>query len=135
MCHSEVAVSIDIKPGSCPNPLNVNSNGVIPVSVLGTEDFDVYNISWAVLEGIPPLKISYEDVATPVGVYADECLCTKRGPDGYMDLVMHFNTQEIISGLCAPSDGQVISLAVVGELIDGTAIKGEDFVVIRNKKN
>ena len=36
-----ITISIDIKPGSCPNPLNSNSQGVLPVALLGTEDFDV----------------------------------------------------------------------------------------------
>ena len=34
-------VPIDIKPQSCPNPLNVNSKGVLPVAILGTDTFDV----------------------------------------------------------------------------------------------
>ncbi|HUW20871.1 MAG TPA: PASTA domain-containing protein, partial [Sedimentisphaerales bacterium] len=36
-----IPVNFDIKPGSCPNPLNVGSRGVIPAAVLGAEDFDV----------------------------------------------------------------------------------------------
>ncbi|MHC4725285.1 MAG: hypothetical protein ACYS9V_13755 [Planctomycetota bacterium] len=39
-----IPVSIDIKPGSCPNPLNINSKGVLPVAILGTGDFDVQEI-------------------------------------------------------------------------------------------
>ena len=37
-------VEIDIKPGSCPNSWNRESNGVLPVAILGTEDFDVTQI-------------------------------------------------------------------------------------------
>ncbi|MHC4648611.1 MAG: hypothetical protein ACYTBJ_24405, partial [Planctomycetota bacterium] len=39
-----VQVAVDIKPGSCPNPLNLASRGVLPVAVLGSEDFDVSSI-------------------------------------------------------------------------------------------
>ncbi len=127
-------VAVDIKPRSCPNPLNVTSQGLLPVAILGTEDIDVRDISWVMLDGVPPVKISYEDVATPVGEDADECECTVAGPDGYEDLVLHFDTQEVVAGLGDPSDGQVMLLVVQGELSDGTDIGGEDCVVIRNKK-
>ncbi|HIH73735.1 MAG TPA: hypothetical protein HA306_00010 [Methanosarcina sp.] len=33
-------VLIDIKPGSFPNSINIDSNGVIPVAILTTSDFD-----------------------------------------------------------------------------------------------
>ena len=36
--------TLDIKPGSCPNPLNPRSHGVLPVALLGTEDFDVTDV-------------------------------------------------------------------------------------------
>jgi hypothetical protein len=34
--ESEPSVYVDIKPGSCPNPLNTKSKGVLPVAILGT---------------------------------------------------------------------------------------------------
>ena len=37
-------VDIDIKPTSCPNPLNVKSKGVLPVAILGTASFDVNDV-------------------------------------------------------------------------------------------
>lgn len=36
--------ALDIKPGSCPNPLNRRSRGVLPVALLGTAGFDVTDI-------------------------------------------------------------------------------------------
>jgi hypothetical protein len=68
-------VFVDIKPGSCPNPFNVKSKGVLPVAILGAEDFDVTMIDPSEIllsrdgieEGVPPLRWSYEDVATPFG--------------------------------------------------------------------
>ena len=38
------SVPVDIKPGGCPNPLNVGSQGVLPVAILGTSDLDVTTI-------------------------------------------------------------------------------------------
>ena len=37
-------VPIDIKPGSCPNPINVKSKGVLPVAVVGNSSFDVTQV-------------------------------------------------------------------------------------------
>ena len=39
-----VQVDIDIKPGSDPNCFNVNGNGVIPVAILGSANFDVTRV-------------------------------------------------------------------------------------------
>ena len=54
----EIEVPVDIKPTSCPNPLNPKSNGVVPVAILGTADFDVSQIDPAsiLLEGVAPLR-------------------------------------------------------------------------------
>ena len=69
-------VPVDIKPTSCPNPLNVKSKGVLPVAILGTVDFDVSDIDPAtvLLEGVPPLRWALEDVATPLGHEPVDCL-------------------------------------------------------------
>lgn len=40
---------LDIKPGSCPNPLNLRSHGQIPVALLGTDDFDVADVDISTL--------------------------------------------------------------------------------------
>jgi len=42
-----IEVTIDIKPGGCPNKLDVKSKGMLPVAILGTEDFDVFTIDVA----------------------------------------------------------------------------------------
>jgi len=36
--------SLDIKPGSCPNPLNRRSHGVLPVALVGVEGFDTTDV-------------------------------------------------------------------------------------------
>jgi len=42
--QQQSSVFFDIKPGSCPNPINRNKKGVLPVAICGTEDFDVTTI-------------------------------------------------------------------------------------------
>ena len=42
-----IPVPVDIKPGSCPNPLNVKSRGILPAAILGSADFDIEQIDTA----------------------------------------------------------------------------------------
>jgi len=95
-----LGVYIDIKPGSCPNPLAVRSKGVLPVAILGTEDFDVstIDICTITLAGVSPLRSSFEDVGTPLDKES-ECECHDAGPDGYLDLTLKFDRQAIIATL------------------------------------
>ena len=133
----QIEVPIDIKPQSCPNPLNVKSQGVLPVAILGTGKFDVNDIDPASvkLEGISCAKWAIEDVATPyehIGI--PDCLdCGTAGSDGIFDLVLHFDTQEIILALGDIEDGACIALTLTGNLLDGTPIEGKDLVLILNK--
>jgi YVTN family beta-propeller protein len=132
------AVAFDIRPASCPNPLNVKSQGVLPAAVLGSGDFDVTQIDPITLslEGVQILRWSYDDVATPYMDDIDEAdayACTDIGPDGYMDLTLKFDTQAIVEALGPLTDREVRTLMLTGELLDGTPITGEDVVVILNK--
>ena len=54
----EIEVPMDIKPTSCPNPLNKKDKGVLPVAILGTEDYDVTMVdpSSVQLAGVVPLR-------------------------------------------------------------------------------
>jgi len=134
-----IGMPVDIKPGSCPNPVNVKSKGVIPVAVLGTADFDVTLIDplSVKLNGIAPLRSSFEDVATPFepleGSDGAEA-CHELVPDGYMDLSLKFDTQEFVASLIESlgtvSDRDTIPVQLTGTLQDGTQIQGEDVILI-----
>ena len=39
-CPEPTPVSVDIKPGNYPNKINLSSQGLVPVAVLTTQDFD-----------------------------------------------------------------------------------------------
>jgi len=132
-----IEVSLDIHPASCPNPLNTKGKGVMPVAILGTGDFDVTQVDPASvrLEGVAPLRWSLEDVATPYMPNGEEACyaCTEEGPDGYMDLTLKFNMQEVVAALGQVSDGDCIMLTLTGTLKEeygGTPISGEDVVKI-----
>ncbi len=130
-------VSVDVKPQSCPNLLNAKSPGVLPVAILGTEDFDVTRIRpWSVrLEGVPPIHSRVEDVGESFEDSRDICACDHDvddddDGDGYPDLILKFGTQDVITALKAVTSGQDRVLRIIGEITDGTEIQGMDCVAI-----
>jgi len=126
--------AIDIKPGSCPNPLNTKSRGVLPVAVLGSEDFDVDTIDIASirLAGVAPIRSSFEDVAALVSD-VNECACSTEGPDGFTDLTLKFETQKIVEAIGEVDHGDELVLQLTGVLSDGTPIEGSDCIVISGR--
>jgi len=132
----DISVSVDIKPGSCPNPFNPKSRGMLPVAILGTEDFDVSNIDpdtiLLVREGVDgsvaPTRVGFEDVGTPID--GEECECHDADGDGLLDLSLKFRTQEIVANLNggALPDDEVVSLTVIGSLETGELFAGSDCV-------
>jgi len=156
---SFLTVALDIKPGSCPNPLNVKApkfdvwetpdentsvsvnkqvhhghgGPVLPVAILGTAEFDVGDIDPATitLAGVSVVRWNFEDVATPMADDAEECDCNTYGPDGYTDLTLKFNRGDLVAALGEVYDGDIVPLTITGELYDGTMFEGVDCVVIR----
>jgi hypothetical protein len=152
MASVDPMVSVDIKPGSCHNPLNVRSRGVLPVVILGSEALDVMIIDPARIritrdgfEGISPLRYRYEDVGSP-SENGEPCVCDSLGADdteesyyngdGYMDLVLKFRVPDLAHGLGLKdvTTGEIVLLTIVGEtMADATPVAGEDCVSIINK--
>jgi hypothetical protein len=99
------------------------------VALLGTADFDVNNIdiSSLQLEGVAPLRFDFEDVATPFD--GDLCGCTENGRDGFMDMTLKFDTQDVLDAI-GPSMGGSRILTITGNLLDGTPIEGQDCVIM-----
>jgi len=130
-----IYVELDIKPQSCPNPFNTKSKGKLPVAILGTQDFDATTVDPAtvLLEGVSPLRWDYEDVSRPVDPREDVCDCTADTGDGYLDMTLKFDRQEILAALEPVSDGEVRVLTLTGMTYDGIPILGQDCVVIRKK--
>ncbi|MEZ5064398.1 MAG: hypothetical protein R3B81_06655 [bacterium] len=115
---------------------------VLPTAILGTADFSVGSIVPGSLVIVVPGGGGFsetliypiggggiEDVATPV-VDPVGCECTDEGPDGYDDLTVHFDRDEIIAALGEVSGGQYIQLCIRGSLVDGTPFEGCDCIVI-----
>jgi hypothetical protein len=141
----DLDIILDIKPGTCKNPLNIGSKGVLPVAVLGSAGFDVSVINPASIRliGVEPLRSAVEDVAAPAdsapGNDDGGQACPIDFPDGFDDLVLKFDTQDIVKALEEVEeviDGKVLTLTLTGVLSDGTEITGEDvvFILDRGKK-
>jgi len=132
-----IPVFIDIKPDSCPNPLNCKAGGFISVAILGTEDLDVADIdpSTVQLEGEFAIRFNLEDVATPFeGEFSEDCLsCNEAGGDGLLDLVLKFDKRDVVEAISGFVDGECLKLTLTGELFDSPGIIGGDIVLIRCK--
>ena len=113
-------------------------SSVLPVAILGTADFDVTTIDPVSirLEGVAAIRSALQDVATPFEPFIgkeNETDCTDAGPDGFTDMTLKFDTQEIVAAIGDVEDGDVLILTLTGNLQDGTPITGEDVVVILKK--
>ncbi len=133
-----VKVTVDIKPGSCPNPVNVKSSSVLPVAILGTGDVNVIDIDPTSIAfsfgevNVGAIRCSYEDVAGPVSD-SNDCNCITDGPDGFLDLTLKFKTQEIVNAVGNVNDGDELQLELIGVLFDETPIEGADCILIRGR--
>jgi DNA-binding beta-propeller fold protein YncE len=133
-----IPVPFDIKPMSCRNPLRIKRSGVVPTAVLGAEDFDVTQVDPATLrlEGVAPLRWSFEDVETPYVPYlgkTDPYDCHAVGPDGYLDMTVKFLRYEIVEAIGPVEHRDVLVLTLTGNLLPeygGMPILGEDVVVV-----
>ncbi len=138
-CHI-IKVHVDIKPGLCPNRLNLKVNENIPVAIVGTKDFDVKTIDPTTVRlgyngnQISPVSFYYADVATPFN--GTLCNCTDKGPDGILDLVLEFSISEINSSLnlpVSPGHSVLLPLTISGVLYQeygSKRISGQDCVLI-----
>jgi hypothetical protein len=52
------------------------------------------------------------------------CGCCELGGDGFVDLTLKFDPEEIMAALGSVSDGDEIILTLTAQLSDGTTIEG-----------
>jgi hypothetical protein len=130
-----VQVGFDVKPESCPNPVNTWSQGVIPTAIMGTADFDVLDIDIATLslEGVAPQHVAFEDAGSAAST-ASWCGCSTNGQDGITDIILQFDTQDVIDALGGTIDAGTHALKLNGSLLDGTPIEGVDCIVAKGPR-
>jgi hypothetical protein len=140
-----ITVPLDIKPGSCPNPINRTSRGKLPVALLGTMDFDVSMVDLGTvalsradgiggsvmpLDGPPGPSSMIEDVGTPFE--GEWCECAELEGDGIDDLSLKFSTPAVVEELELRdlAIGDLVELVVTGYLMDGTPFTSSDCVML-----
>ncbi len=141
----ESITRLDIKPGSCPNPFNVRSKGVVPVAIVGSEELDVTQIDVdsivlirddGVGGEVTPMRrlrgprVAIADVATPFA--GEQCDCHTLAEDGIDDLSLKFSTEELVDVLELGSvpRGEFVTLTINATLLDGTEFSVSDCVLI-----
>jgi hypothetical protein len=108
-----VTVAIDIKPGSDTNCVNLGSEGVVPVAILGSATFDVTTVDQTTLE-LAGNRARVKGKSGNIGSFEDV------NNDGFLDLVVQFP----VEGLnLTDSD---VEATLTGTLLDGTPIEGTD---------
>jgi hypothetical protein len=130
-------VSIDVKPGVCPNYVNVTRSGSLTVAVPGRLQLGAAKIrpSSIRLEGVRPSSWALGDVATPLPPEgAQPNACTDARADGRVDLVLRFDIQAVRRAIEPVADGDVRALRLTGKLKDAygaTPLWGSDAIVVR----
>ena len=120
-----IPAKVDIKPGNCMNPLNVRSKGLLRVAIHTDDNLDATQVDPAtvLLVGVAPL--AHDLVSVPD--------CSSDKPDDDLDLVLKFDTAEIVKAIGDVNDGTVLTLQLTGKLYDETEFAGEDAVAILAK--
>lgn len=113
-----VQVAIDIKPGSDPNCFNNDGNGVIPVAVLGSADFDVTQIDAS--------TVRLEGMAIKAVGKSNKLLARIEdvNGDGIEDLIVQIADTK---GVFSPDDTMA---TVTGNLLNGIPFEGSDTICI-----
>ena len=112
-------VTIDIKPGSDPNSLNLNGNGVVPVAIFSRADFD----ATAIVPNTVQFGLNGDDAAPVHGGHIRDV-----NGDGFDDLVLHFREGEL--GIPIDPEGNGVTLTITGVTTANVWFEGQDEVRI-----
>ena len=139
---SIITVEIDIKPGSYPSSINLRNNGVTPVAIHTTGDFDATTVkpstvmlfdSEDLLIGVEPVMWDFYDCdELPNPLYGDPLFPNEPEMigDGDIDLALYFDTPEL-----AVIFGEgTIEATITGETWDGVPLIGTGDVRIVSPK-
>lgn len=113
-----INVTIDIKPGSYPNAINLGAQGNVPVAIFSSETFDATQID--------PETVTLANARVQMKGKSNKYLATFQdiNGDGTPDLLVHIDTQTL---QMSSSDEQAV---LEGQTFDGKKIRGVDSVKI-----
>ncbi len=113
--NTVIQVSIDIKPGSGPNSINLKSKGTVPVAILSSTKFDARTVDPATI-AMAGAGVKMKTKGVYMAAFEDV------NGDGLPDLVVHFDTTSLH---LAPTD---TTATLTGATFDGKKIQGQDSV-------
>lgn len=107
---------LDVRPGSCENPLNPRSRGVLPVTIVGNgiDSVDLIDPASIRLEGVEASHVRYGDWRTDT-----RNACTGDGPDGVLDLELKFETERVVAALDPGPEDAEVRVHLTGRLQTG----------------
>ena len=115
-------VEIDIKPGSYPNAINLESHGLTPVAIFSMVGFDARSVN--------PVTVNL--AGAPVAVRGKDKFMAHEedvDEDGLVDLVVQVVTADIDPALLQ-REGAAVYAVLTGSTCDGQNIEGEDEITI-----
>lgn len=110
-------VDADIKPGNAKNKVNAKSQGRVAVAIYTTADFDAASIVGSTVQ--------------LAGVNADHFALEDVDGDGDLDLILHFDTQDVIDALgitLNSGESVTVDAELTGETVDEVMIQGLDTI-------
>jgi hypothetical protein len=122
------SVIVDVKPGSCPNPVNRVGGGVVPVAIAGTSTLDAATIDPATvrLAGVAPIRSALEDVTSTLE--PDACGCATTSGDGVTDLSLKFDRRTLVAALGDVEAGDTVTLTLTAMTFGGQELEGSDCI-------
>lgn len=140
-----IDADLDIRPGSCPNPVSPNSRGLLSMVIVGSETFDVAAVDFGSLtlertdgfgDVVSPAirgrqgRMVVVDLASPF--QTSDCDCHGTKSDGVDDLLVKFPMTEMVQAfqLNALSRGTTVVLTLRGLITDGTPFQASDCIEI-----
>jgi parallel beta-helix repeat protein len=115
---TEVSVDIDIKPGSRHKEIDLSYNGVVPVAVLSSKDFDARMID--------PKSVLFAGAAPVRSFLYDVDRDYRR--NYRVDMLFFFKVKQL------DLDQNSTEATLTGKTVDGKSFKGTESVTIHNPK-
>ena len=119
-CHgflvNTIPILIDIKPDSSSNSINLRSNGMVPVAIISSPNFDAREVNAATV------TVAGASVGLQGKDKKSRCGLQEVNGDRLVDLVCHIPSGEL---MIDPGDSVVV---LRGQTFGGQLIRGEDLI-------
>ena len=110
-------VSIDVKPGDTPTVIETDRQGMIPVAILTTPQFNAANVE--------PTTVRFGPTGTEAEVF--RAMLDDVDQDGDLDRLLLFRLQDVGVSCTTTGDAEVL---LKGKTTDGRAFEGSEKVKV-----